>query len=147
MCGICGIYNAQSGEPISRSTLEQMTHVISHRGPDDRGFYFDGALGLGFTRLSIIDLSSGHQPMCNETGDIWIVFNGEIWNYKQLRKTLVEKGHHFHTNSDTETVIHAYEEYGVECVAHLHGMFGLAIWDSTRKRLFLARDRVGKKPL
>jgi asparagine synthase (glutamine-hydrolysing) len=147
MCGICGIYNAQNGEAVSRHTLAQMTNVIAHRGPDDSGFYFDGALGLGFSRLSIIDLSGGHQPMCNETGDIWIVFNGEIWNYKALRQTLMEKGHRFLTKSDTETVIHAYEEYGVECTTHLHGMFGFAIWDSARKRLFLARDRAGKKPL
>jgi asparagine synthase (glutamine-hydrolysing) len=147
MCGICGIYNAKNRESISRHTLEQMTNVITHRGPDDSGFYLDGPLGLGFTRLSIIDLSGGHQPMCNETGDVWIVFNGEIWNYKVLRKTLMEKGHNFRTNSDTETVIHAYEEYGVECTTHLHGMFAFAIWDGVRRRLFLARDRVGKKPL
>jgi asparagine synthase (glutamine-hydrolysing) len=147
MCGICGVYNAQSAEAISRRVLERMTNVIAHRGPDDNGFYLDGPLGLGFSRLSIIDLSGGHQPMCNETADIWIVFNGEIWNYKALRGILLEKGHRFLTNSDTETVIHAYEEYGVECTTLLHGMFSFAIWDSTRRRLFLARDRVGKKPL
>jgi asparagine synthase (glutamine-hydrolysing) len=147
MCGICGIYNVQSGEPVSRELVEQMTKLISHRGPDDNGAYFDGNLGLGFARLSIIDLSGGHQPMSNETGDVWIVFNGEIWNYKTLHKELTEKGHCFRTNSDTETIIHAYEEYGVDCVAHLHGMFGFAIWDNPRRRLLLARDRVGKKPL
>ncbi len=147
MCGICGVYNVQSGEPVSQGLVEQMTHLISHRGPDDSGVYLDADMGLGFARLSIIDLSGGHQPMSNETGDIWIVFNGEIWNYKTLRKELIEKGHHFRTNSDTETIVHAYEEYGVDCIARLHGMFGLAIWDSPRKRLLLARDRVGKKPL
>jgi asparagine synthase (glutamine-hydrolysing) len=147
MCGICGIYNMQSGEPIAPRLIEQMTRLIAHRGPDDSGSYFDGPAALGFARLSIIDLSGGHQPMCNETGDVWIVFNGEIWNYKQLRQELLEKGHRFRTNSDTETIIHAYEEFGVECVARLHGMFGFAIWDSPRQRLLLARDRAGKKPL
>src|SRR5712692_10521872 len=117
MCGICGIYNAQCGEPVSEEILERMTHVISHRGPDDSGAYLDGPVGLGIARLSIIDLSGGHQPMSNETGDIWLVFNGEIWNYKALRQFLTEKGHHFHTNSDTESIIHAYEEYGVDSVA------------------------------
>ena len=147
MCGICGIYNVQSGEPVSQDAIERMTHLISHRGPDDSGMYLDGNVGLGFARLSIIDLSGGHQPMSNETGDIWIVFNGEIWNYKSLRKELIERGHQFRTNSDTETIVHAYEEYGVECVARLHGMFGFAIWDGRQRRLLLARDRAGKKPL
>ena len=147
MCGICGIYNAQSGEPVSVELLAHMTNSISHRGPDDSGSYLDGPLGLGFARLSIIDLTGGHQPMSNETGDIWLVFNGEIWNYKELRKELLEEGHHFRTNSDTETIVHAYEEYGVDCVARLHGMFSFAIWDATRRRLLLARDRAGKKPL
>src|SRR6266702_2216199 len=147
MCGICGVYDMRSREPVSRELIERMTDLISHRGPDDSGVYLDGDIGLGFARLSIIDLSGGHQPISNETGDIWIVFNGEIWNYKALRKELIEKGHHFHTNSDTETIVHAYEEYGVDCVARLHGMFGFAIWDATRKRLLLARDRAGKKPL
>src|SRR5579875_3486003 len=147
MCGICGIFNMASGESVPPALIEQMTHLIEHRGPDDQGAYFDGPTGLGFARLSIIDLSGGHQPMCNETGDIWIVFNGEIWNYKLLRKELVEKGHIFRSNADTETIIHAYEEYGVDCIARLHGMFGLAIWDGQRRRLLLARDRIGKKPL
>jgi asparagine synthase (glutamine-hydrolysing) len=147
MCGICGVYNARSGELVSEQLIEQMTGLIAHRGPDDNGAYLDGPLGLGFARLSIIDLSGGHQPMCNETGEIWIVFNGEIWNYQALRKELIEKGHQFHTHSDTETIIHAYEEYGLDCIARLHGMFGLAIWDGPRKRLLLARDRAGKKPL
>ncbi|GLV57023.1 asparagine synthetase B [Dictyobacter sp. S3.2.2.5] len=147
MCGICGIYNARSGEPVSPQLIDSMTRLIAHRGPDDSGAHIDGPLGLGFARLSIIDLSGGHQPMCNETGDIWIVFNGEIWNYKELRKTLQEKGHVFQTSSDTETIVHAYEEYGVDCVERLHGMFGFAIWDGPRQRLLLARDKAGKKPL
>jgi asparagine synthase (glutamine-hydrolysing) len=147
MCGICGVFNAHSEEPVSGEMIERMIDSISHRGPDDSGAYLDGPVGLGFTRLSIIDLSGGHQPMSNETGDVWLVFNGEIWNYKELRKELIEKGHQFRTNSDTETIVHAYEEYGVDCVARLHGMFGFAIWDAPRKRLLLARDRAGKKPL
>jgi asparagine synthase (glutamine-hydrolysing) len=147
MCGICGVYNAQSGEPVSEQLIEHMTHLISHRGPDDSGVYLDGPVGLGFARLSIIDLDSGHQPMSNETEDIWIVFNGEIWNYQVLRKELIEKGHQFRSNCDTETIVHAYEEYGVDCIARLHGMFGFAIWDGSRRRLLLARDRAGKKPL
>ena len=147
MCGICGIYNAHTQEPVSQDSIDHMTSLISHRGPDDRGAYLDGPVGLGFARLSIIDLEGGHQPMSNESGDIWIVFNGEIWNYKQLRKELTEKGHHFRTHSDTETIVHAYEEYGVDCVARLHGMFAFAIWDAPRRRLLLARDRAGKKPL
>src|SRR5437867_5313726 len=124
-----------------------MTGLISHRGPDDSGLYLDREIGLGFARLSIIDLSGGHQPMSNETGDVWVVLNGEIWNYKELRKELIEKGHQFRTSSDTETIVHAYEEYGVECVERLHGMFGFAFWDGPRRRLLLARDRAGKKPL
>ncbi len=109
MCGICGVFNLQSGEPVSHDLIAQMTDLISHRGPDESGMYLDGPVGLGSTRLSIIDLSNGHQPMSNETGDIWIVFNGEIWNYKALRKEFLEKGHRFRTNSDTETIIHAYD--------------------------------------
>jgi asparagine synthase (glutamine-hydrolysing) len=147
MCGICGVFNRQSGEPVARALIERMTSQIAHRGPDDSGAYLAGNLGLGSARLSIIDLPGGHQPMSNETGEIWITFNGEIWNYKALRKELMEKGHHFATAGDTETIIHAYEEYGVDCIARLYGMFGLAIWDGPRRRLLLARDRLGKKPL
>ena len=147
MCGICGIYQAASGEPVSRELLGRMTEQITHRGPDDSGIYIEKTIGLGFRRLSIIDLDGSHQPMTNETGDIWLVFNGEIWNYKSLRAELVHKGHQFRTQGDTETIIHAYEEYGVDCIARLHGMFSLAIWDSRQQRLLLARDRAGKKPI
>jgi asparagine synthase (glutamine-hydrolysing) len=147
MCGICGVYNVRSKEPVPPELIERMAGAISHRGPDESGAYLDGCVGLGIVRLSIIDLTGGHQPISNETGDVWVVFNGEIWNYKELRKELTEKSHRFSTNSDTETIVHAYEEYGLACVRHLHGMFGFAIWDSSRKRLLLARDRVGKKPL
>ena len=147
MCGICGVYNVRSKESVPPELIERMAGAISHRGPDESGAYLDGSVGLGIMRLSIIDLTGGHQPISNETGDVWVVFNGEIWNYKELRKELTEKSHRFSTNSDTETIVHAYEEYGLACVRHLHGMFGFAIWDSSRKRLLLARDRVGKKPL
>ena len=147
MCGICGIFNGASREPVSQSLIEAMTRYIAHRGPDDNGIYLEENLGLGFARLSIIDLSGSSQPMSNETGDIWVVFNGEIWNYQALRADLVAKGHVFRTQGDTETIVHAYEEYGPESIAHLHGMFGLAIWDGRNRRLLLARDRVGKKPL
>src|SRR5579859_6965882 len=147
MCGICGIYNIASDEPVSRPILERMTEQIIHRGPDDCGIYIDKNVGLGFRRLSIIDLDGSRQPMTNETGDTWLVFNGEIWNYKTLRAELLARGHSFRTQGDTETIIHAYEEYGVDCITRLHGMFGLAIWDSRQQRLLLARDRAGKKPL
>ena len=141
------MYHMASGEPVSRAMLEQMTEQIEHRGPDDSGIYLEQQVGLGFRRLSIIDLDGSRQPMTNETGDVWLVFNGEIWNYKTLRADLVAKGHQFRTQGDTETIIHAYEEYGIDCIARLHGMFGLAIWDSRQQRLLLARDRAGKKPL
>ncbi|HET9919053.1 MAG TPA: asparagine synthase (glutamine-hydrolyzing) [Ktedonobacteraceae bacterium] len=147
MCGICGVFHTGTGEPVSPDLIDRMRQLIAHRGPDDSGMHLDGQLGLGFARLSIIDLSGGHQPMTNETGDIWLVFNGEIWNYKQLRQELIKQGHQFRTNSDTETIIHAYEEYGTDAIARLHGMFALAIWDAPRQRLLLARDRAGKKPL
>jgi asparagine synthase (glutamine-hydrolysing) len=124
-----------------------MADMIRHRGPDDQGMYVDGPIGLGSTRLSIIDLGGGHQPMSNETGDVWLVFNGEIWNYRALRDDLLARGHRFRSQCDTETIIHAYEEYGTGCVPRLHGMFGFALWDAPRRRLLLARDRVGKKPL
>jgi asparagine synthase (glutamine-hydrolysing) len=147
MCGICGVFHAQNKPPIDPSVIEQMTNSLTHRGPDDHGTYIQGPIGLGFTRLSIIDLNGGHQPMSNEEGTIWLVFNGEIWNYTHLRSELQQKGHVFRTQSDTETVIHAYEEYGLDAISHLHGMFGFALWDETRQRLLLARDRAGKKPL
>lgn len=147
MCGICGIYNASSRQPVSRTLLEQMVCALEHRGPDDQGVYLEQALGLGFRRLSIIDLVNGNQPITNEEGTIWLVFNGEIWNYRALQQELRERGHHFRTQSDAEVIVHAYEEYGTGCIARLHGMFALAIWDGPRERLLLARDRVGKKPL
>jgi asparagine synthase (glutamine-hydrolysing) len=147
VCGIAGLINFDRREPVERETLVRMTRSIAHRGPDDEGFFIAGPVGLGFRRLSIIDLSGGHQPMCNEDETLWIVFNGEIYNFKQLRSELIRRGHRFKTNSDTETILHLYEEHGVDCVKHLRGMFALAIWDGRRKRLFAARDRLGQKPL
>jgi asparagine synthase (glutamine-hydrolysing) len=124
-----------------------MANTIEHRGPDDEGFHISGQVGLGFRRLSIIDLIGGHQPLTNEDGTVWIVFNGEIYNYEELRSDLLHRGHKFKTKSDTEVIVHLYEEYGEKCVEKLRGMFAFAIWDDRQKMLFLARDRVGIKPL
>ncbi len=147
MCGICGKINLNN-EPIDEALLKRMTLCLSHRGPDDEGLYIKNNIGLGHRRLSIIDLSPlAHQPMSNEDGTVWIVYNGEIYNFPELREDLRKKGHLFRSKSDTETIIHLYEEYGVECLKYLKGMFAFAIWDEKDKSLFLARDRVGKKPL
>ena len=158
MCGICGIVDF-SGDSVQEDILRKMCQMMIHRGPDDEGVYINHQLqatshqskpsvGLGHRRLSIIDLSvSGHQPMCNEDGTIWIVLNGEIYNYIELVKDLREKGHKFKSNTDTEAIIHLYEEYGEECVKKLRGMFAFTIWDEKEEVLMLARDRPGKKPL
>src|SRR6266700_2138950 len=124
-----------------------MCDAIRHRGPDDDGFYFSGAVGLGMRRLAIIDLASGQQPIHNQDRTAWIVFNGEIYNYRELREKLEKLGHTFYTNSDTEAIVHAYDRYGSDCPKHLRGMFAFAIWDGRSRELFIARDRVGKKPL
>ncbi len=145
MCGIVGMVS-RSGA-ADRSVLERMNAAIKHRGPDDDGFFFDGEAALGMRRLSIIDVAGGHQPIHNEDRTKWIVFNGEIYNFQEIRNDLEERGHKFYTRSDTETVLHLYDEYGPACVDHLRGMFAFAIWDTRDKALFLARDRVGKKPL
>jgi asparagine synthase (glutamine-hydrolysing) len=147
MCGICGKLVLGRQAQVSRGLLKAMADAIQHRGPDDEGFYISDQVGLGFRRLSIIDLSGGHQPLSNEDGTVWIVFNGEIYNYQELRNQLLAKGHVFKTRSDTEVIVHLYEEYGKDCVQKLRGMFGFAIWDSNSRTLFLARDRVGIKPL
>lgn len=150
MCGICGIWNYKKNRPVERDVLQRMTNSMTHRGPDDSGLDFDDAagVGLGFRRLAIIDLSAaGHQPMSNEDGSVWLVFNGEIYNYLDLRPHLEAKGHRFHSRTDSEVIIHQYEERGAECVKDLNGMFGLAIWDAPKQRMVFARDRVGKKPL
>lgn len=146
MCGIAGIVE-YSGEPVPISILKRMGESIAHRGPDDFGFYQHRGVGLSHRRLSIIDLSEhGHQPMANEDGSVWIVLNGEIYNYVELRAELQQRGHKFRSHSDTEVILHAYEEYGVECLARFSGMFAFALWDQGRETLFAARDRVGIKP-
>ena len=147
MCGICGKLMLDPRDHVPQSLLKEMADAIRHRGPDDEGFYTSGQIGLGFRRLSIIDLCSGHQPLSNENDTVWIVFNGEIYNYQTLREELIAKGHRFKTKSDTEVIVHLYEEYGAECVQKLRGMFAFAIWDDAAKTLFIARDRVGIKPL
>lgn len=147
MCGICGKLEFDKDARVAPSLLKQMADAIVHRGPDDEGYYVRDQIGLGFRRLSIIDLGGGHQPLSNEDDSIWIVFNGEIYNYQELRVLLLSKGHTFKTQSDTEVIVHLYEEYGRDCVQKLRGMFAFAIWDSAQKQLFLARDRVGIKPL
>jgi asparagine synthase (glutamine-hydrolysing) len=147
MCGICGKLEFHPEAKIAPNLVKQMADAIVHRGPDDEGYYVKGQIGLGFRRLSIIDLSGGHQPLSNEDDSIWIIFNGEIYNYRELRAELISKGHIFRTKSDTEVIVHLFEEYGRDCVQKLRGMFAFAIWDSVQKSLFLARDRVGIKPL
>ena len=146
MCGIVGIAYANSRR-VERADLQRMNDAIIHRGPDDDGFYFNESVGLGMRRLAIIDLAGGQQPIHNRDKTVWIVFNGEIYNFQQLRDDLEERGHVFYTNSDTEAIVHLYDEYGADCVRHLRGMFAFAIWDEKDKSLFIARDRVGKKPL
>jgi asparagine synthase (glutamine-hydrolysing) len=146
MCGIAGIVSFD-GKPVLRQELQDMCSAIAHRGPDDAGYYVDAYAGLGMRRLSIIDISKGHQPICNEDGSVWVVFNGEIYNFQELRRNLQSRGHVFSTDTDTETIVHLYEDYGPACVDHLRGMFGLAIWDVRERKLLLARDRVGIKPL
>jgi len=142
MCGIVGV----RGE-VNKGLLKKMNDVIRHRGPDDSGIFLDDKIGLGNRRLSIIDIKGGHQPIHNEDESIWITYNGEIYNFLELKKYLEDKGHRFYTNTDTEVIIHLYEEFGNNCVNKLRGMFAFAIWDSEKNRLFLARDRLGIKPL
>ena len=147
MCGICGKLMFDREASVATRLVKTMADTLHHRGPDDEGYYFSGPVGLGFRRLSIIDLKTGHQPISNEDGSVWIVFNGEIYNYQELREWLLTRGHCFSTGTDTEVIVHLYEELGEACVERLRGMFGFAIWDDRRKTLFLARDRVGIKPL
>jgi asparagine synthase (glutamine-hydrolysing) len=147
MCGISGIFHYANDEPVSERILRRMTDVLRHRGPDDAGFYLQPRVGLGHRRLSIIDLAGGHQPIFNEDGTVAIVFNGEIYNYPDLARHVEDRGHRLQTRSDTETIVHLYEEYGEACVPMLRGMFAFAIWDARNNVMMLARDRVGKKPL
>jgi asparagine synthase (glutamine-hydrolysing) len=145
MCGITGQFNFIRGEPIEPETIRRMTQTMVHRGPDDEGYFVDGSLGLGFRRLSIIDLTGGHQPMSDSDETVWVILNGEIYNFKELRAELEGRGHVFRTRSDTEVVIHGYKEWGTEVLNRLNGMFGLAIWDVMKKRLVVARDAMGIK--
>ncbi len=147
MCGIAGLYNIATQEPVSQDLIKAMTDTIAYRGPDAEGFFVSGPVGLGHRRLSIIDLEGGRQPMSNDDGTIWIVFNGEIYNFQELRDDLVKKGYRFKTRSDTEAIVYLYEEMGEQCFQRLRGMFSIAIWDARNQNLVLARDRVGKKPL
>ena len=145
MCGICGISHLHN-QPVEPAVLQALNAAIAHRGPDSDGFYHAPGVGLAMRRLAIIDLNTGDQPIANEDETIWIVFNGEIYNFPQLRPELERRGHHFRTNTDTEAIVHLYEEYGPDCVQHLRGMFAFAIWDARQSKLFVARDRLGQKP-
>lgn len=147
MCGIAGQISLDPTARLDESDVRPMCDVIVHRGPDDQGFHVDGPLAMGMRRLSIIDLSGGHQPLFNEDGTIAVIQNGEIYNFRELREELEKKGHRFATHSDTEAIVHLYEEYGTACVEKLRGMFAIAIWDAPKRRLLLARDRLGIKPL
>jgi asparagine synthase (glutamine-hydrolysing) len=147
MCGIAGRFNFDPLRPVHRRTLEAMTDAIAHRGPDASGFHVAPGIGLGHRRLSIIDLSTGDQPLSNEDGTVWTVFNGEIYNFADVRAELAAKGHRFRTGSDTEVIVHGYEEWGEHCVERFRGMFAFAIWDARARRLVLVRDRLGVKPL
>jgi asparagine synthase (glutamine-hydrolysing) len=146
MCGICGIFYPDPNQSVDRAILANMNRQIAHRGPDDEGFFVDKNIGLAMRRLSIIDVKSGRQPIANEDQTMWIVFNGEIYNHQTLRANLEARGHRYRTRTDTESILHAYEEYGRDCVNHLRGMFAFVIWDGRTKKLFAARDRLGIKP-
>jgi asparagine synthase (glutamine-hydrolysing) len=146
MCGICGIFYPGASHNVDRNILATMNRQIVHRGPDDEGFFVEGNVGLAMRRLSIIDVKTGHQPIANEDESLWVVFNGEIYNHMELRAQLESLGHRYRTRSDTETIVHLYEQYGRDCVKYLRGMFAFAIWDRRRKTLFAARDRLGIKP-
>lgn len=147
MCGICGKLEFRQGKPVSSELLRQMLDAIEHRGPDEQGVFRSGSVGLAHRRLNIIDLSTGKQPMFNEDGSVCVIYNGEVYNFAELRSYLVQKGHRFKSSSDTEVIVHLYEEVGPECVQQLRGMFSFALWDENTKTLLLARDRVGIKPL
>ena len=146
MCGIVGVCGWDA-EPVQEQTIRQMLAMIKHRGPDQFGLYIDDSIGMGSARLSIIDLHSGQQPITNETNELWIVFNGEIYNYPELRTELEARGHRFSTETDTEVILHLFEDLGPRCLERLNGQFSIAIWDRIERQLFLARDRVGIRPL
>ncbi|MFL5449109.1 MAG: asparagine synthetase B, partial [Gemmatimonadales bacterium] len=144
---MCGIAGKAGTVPVAESDILRMCNAIAHRGPDDWGTFVEGGVGLGMRRLSIVDLAGGHQPMSNEDGTVVVVFNGELYNFPSLHDEVVSKGHRFKTRCDTEALVHLYEEYGESMVARLRGMFAFAIWDRTRRRLLVARDHFGQKPL
>lgn len=147
MCGICGIFEAKRESIVDRKVVKRMADTLYHRGPDEEGIFCGAGVGLGHRRLSIIDLKSGQQPLSNEDQTIWVVFNGEIYNFQELNQKYLATGHQFRTRCDTETIVHLYEELGEDCFAELQGMFAIALWDSRKKKMLLARDRIGKKPL
>jgi asparagine synthase (glutamine-hydrolysing) len=147
MCGIAGIVKLNLDDAVDEARLKRMRDVLRHRGPDGEGLWLDGPVGLGHRRLAIVDVAAGHQPMANEDGNVWITYNGEIYNHDRLRPELLAKGHRYRTRSDTETIVHLYEDEGERCVERLSGMFAFAIWDQRTRRLVLARDRMGIKPL
>src|SRR5437667_11231588 len=134
MCGICGQFNFVGDEPVDLELIRRMAFSIAHRGPDDEGYFVSGPIGLGFRRLSIIDLAGGHQPMADAEETVWVIFNGEIYNFKELRAELETRGHRFRTRSDTEVLVHGYKQWGTELFGHLNGMFGVAIWDVVHRR-------------
>ncbi|MFC1976633.1 asparagine synthase (glutamine-hydrolyzing), partial [Chloroflexota bacterium] len=148
MCGITGLLKFNDNQPISADIIRRMTTILKHRGPDGEGIHIQGPVGLGHRRLAIIDLSdAGKQPMTNEDGSIWLTYNGEIYNFQEIRRMLITKGHQFQSNTDTEVVIHAYEEWGLDCLEKFNGMFAFALWDQKQEQLWLVRDRLGIKPL
>ena len=147
MCGIAGILNLSGVSPPTQQQITDMISPLRHRGPDESGTYRDEGIALGHLRLSIIGIDGGIQPICNENGTLWIIYNGEAFNYIELKEDLLKKGHRFTTATDTEVLLHLYEEYGSDCLKKINGQFSLAIWDSAKKELFLARDRVGIRPL
>src|SRR4051812_14617039 len=148
MCGIAGKINFDHNRPVTPSEIKAMIGTIAHRGPDDEGVFVDGNVGLGTRRLAIVDLSSaGHMPMSDESKKFWITYNGEIYNFPELKKSLEQDGVKFRSHTDTEIIIELYKKYGVDCLKYLRGMFAFAIWDSSKQLLFIARDRIGKKPL
>ena len=147
MCGIAGIVSTATDDRIEAATIHHMCEQIVHRGPDDEGIFVKGGTGFGMRRLSIIDLAGGHQPVFNEDRSVWVVFNGEIYNFPQLRSELQSQGHQFSTHTDTEVIVHLYEEMGSDCVHKLRGMFAFALYDELKRKVLIARDRLGEKPL
>src|SRR5213079_3765459 len=145
MCGIAGVIYDDRSRAVQPEELKRMSDTLTHRGPDDEGFFVDQNVGLAMRRLNVIDLVTGHQPISNEDGSVWIVFNGEIYNFPELRRELESKGHRFYTHTDTEVIVHLYEDLGSECVQKLRGMFAFALYYERKRKLFIARDRLGKK--